>query len=299
MKLPQWYSDHIEAVDAALDKVLPEDHMEPRQLHAAMRYSVFPGGKRIRPAVVRASRSAVTGQRRSGDAPSEDPAIWPSVAIELIHCYSLVHDDLPCMDNDDFRRGKPSCHRAYGEARALLAGDALLTSAFEALASPGFLNAVGPKAACSCVAALASAAGSRGMIGGQMLDISPWPWPGYGTGKAEAVCRMEDLKTGKLFQCAAVMGGIVGGACEEELGILLELASDLGLAFQIRDDLEDAVSEGEGDQPGVLTAVVVWGADGAREQFEALIDAARTKCGVFGDAGSELMDIIDLVNREW
>lgn len=299
MKLPQWYSDFIEAVDAALDKILPGDDMEPKQLHAAMRYSVFPGGKRIRPAVVRAACSAVAGPRRGGDGLLEDPAIWPSVAIELIHCYSLIHDDLPCMDDDDFRRGKLSCHKAYGEATALLAGDGLLTLAFDALASPGFLDAVGPEAACSCVAGLASAAGSRGMIGGQMLDISPWPWPGYGIGKPEALREMEALKTGKLFQCAAVMGGIVGGACEEELGILSELACDLGLAFQIRDDLEDAASEGEGIQPGILTAVSAWGVDGAREQFVTLMDAARARCKVFENASSELMDIIDLVNREW
>jgi geranylgeranyl diphosphate synthase type II len=299
LSLPQWYSVFIEAVDAALDKVLPDGEIEPRQLHAAMRYSVFPGGKRIRPAVVCASRSAVAGPKRSGNSRSDDPAMWPSVAIELIHCYSLIHDDLPCMDNDDFRRGKPSCHKAYGEATALLAGDALLTLAFEALASPSFLDAVGPEPACSCVAALASAAGSRGMIGGQQLDISPWPWLEPGIGEPEALCLMEALKTGKLFQCAAVMGGIVGGACEEELGILSELASDLGLAFQIRDDLEDAVSEGEGAQPGIITAVSVWGVEGAQQHFVTLIDAARTKCRLLGNAGSELMDIIDLVNREW
>lgn len=299
MKLPQWYSDFIKAVDVALDKVLPEDDMAPTQLHAAMRYSVFPGGKRIRPAVVYASRCAVAGPNRSGNALSEDPAIWPSVAIELIHCYSLIHDDLPCMDDDDFRRGKPSCHKAYDEATALLAGDALLTLAFEVLASPGFLDAVGPKPACSCVAALASAAGSRGMIGGQQLDISPWPWPGFRIGEPEALCRMEVLKTGKLFQCAAVMGGIVGGACEEELGILSELASDLGLAFQIHDDLEDAVSEGEGAQPGIMTAVSVWGVEGATQKFEDLMDAARAKCRALGNADSELMNIIDLVDREW
>ncbi|MFY9134175.1 MAG: polyprenyl synthetase family protein [Bacillota bacterium] len=296
MRLPQWYSEFVEKVDAALDDVMPGGDVELRALHEAMRYSVFPGGKRIRPAMVRASCSAVA---RVHPSCHTDAVIWPSVALELVHCYSLIHDDLPCMDDDDYRRGKPSCHKAYGEAVALLAGDALLTLAFEVLTSNGFVDVVGPDATCSCVQALASAAGGNGMIGGQVLDISPWPWPGSERVDSGALCRMEMLKTGKLFECAAEMGGIVGGANAEELGVVCGIAADIGLAFQIRDDLEDADSQRDSGRSGFLTAVSVWGIDGARRQFAALMDSARTKCAVLGEAASELTDIIDIVDREW
>ena len=295
----EWLAQASQMVDEALDGLMPRGGAPPQALHAAMRYSVFPGGKRLRPALAVAAWEAVSGLRSAPDALPDGCralVIRAGAAVELVHCYSLIHDDLPCMDDDDFRRGRPSCHRAYGEAIALLAGDALLTLAFESLALPEFVEAVGPGRACLLARELAGAAGSLGMAGGQALELamSEQSWSGPLCEAEDALRRMESMKTGCLFEAAARMGGIVGGASGPEMDELSRLARRFGLAFQIRDDMEDAAGQDSGS--GRITAVSVWGLEGARDRFDSSIAAARRCAESFGEAGSRLRDLIDLIS---
>lgn len=297
--LPAWLTQVSQMVDAALDALMPSGNAAPQALHTAMRYSVFSGGKRLRPALAVAAFEAVCGFRAtSGAAPGDRHAlaIRAGAAVELIHCYSLIHDDLPCMDDDDMRRGRPSCHRAYGEAIALLAGDALLTLAFESLALPELVEAAGARRASLLVSELARAAGSLGMAGGQALElaISGQSRPGHLCEAADAVQRMESMKTGRLFEAAARMGGIVGGASDPEMEELSQFARHFGLAFQIRDDMEDAA--GQDAESGRITAVSVWGPEGARDRFHSSVAAARRRADSFGQAGSKLRDLLNLIS---
>jgi len=297
--LPAWLAQVSQMVDEALDDLMPSGSATPQALHMAMRYSVFPGGKRLRPALAVAAFEAVCGPRATADAAPGGRhalAIRAGAAVELIHCYSLIHDDLPCMDDDDMRRGRPSCHRAYGEAIALLAGDALLTLAFESLALPELVEAVGARRAGLLVGELAGAAGSLGMAGGQALElaISEQSWSGRLCEAADAVRRMECMKTGRLFEAAARMGGIVGGAGEPEMDELSRFSRHFGLAFQIRDDMEDAA--GQDAESRRITAVSVWGPKGARDRFDSTVAAARQCADSFGQAGSKLRDLVNLIS---
>ena len=293
-----WLAQVSQMVDAALDSVIPGCGAEPETLlRAAMRHAVFPGGKRLRPALAVAACEAALGL---GPRPENDirlaAVIRAGAAVELVHCYSLVHDDLPCMDDDDFRRGRPSCHSAFGEAVALLAGDALLTLAFELLMRPEFVEVAGADRACRCALELARAAGSAGMAGGQALELTMprQSWAGRLCEAAEAVQRMESMKTGCLFEAAARMGGIVGGADEPAMGALSRFACQFGLVFHIRDDVEGAVAKDA--ESGRITAVSVWGLEGAREQFGASMAQAAQLADVFGEAGSKLRDMVDLIS---
>lgn len=302
-----WLAQGSQMVDAALDALIPKSCTRPQALHAAMRYSVFPGGKRLRPALAVAAYEAVSGSGLASDALSGAAsdvaldgcvalAVRAGAAVELIHCYSLVHDDLPCMDDDDVRRGRPSCHRAHGEAVALLAGDALLTLAFESLARPEFVEAAGARRACLLVRELARAAGSLGMAGGQALELamSEQSWSGRLCEAAGAVQRMQSMKTGCLFEAAARMGGILGGASEPEMDELSRFACEFGLAFQIRDDMEDSASQDV--ESGRITAVSVWGLEGARDGLDASVAAAGRHADRFGEAGSKLRDLLNLIS---
>lgn len=314
MKGDSWLSQVTAEVNSALDRALPP--VIPSQgplssgLHSAMRYSVFPGGKRLRPALVYAASEAVRGvaplatgaERRISVNPDSlsrlgaNAAAWPAAAVELVHCYSLVHDDMPCMDDDDFRRGAPSCHRAFGEALGLLAGDALLTLAFQVLSDPCFVDLVGADRACACVRELSVAAGALGMAGGQALDIL-LP-PSCGADAEKTMTKMETLKTGKLIQCAVVMGGIIGGLAPGDADLkrtsaLARFGRDFGLAFQIRDDLEDAESQDE--EAGRLTSVSVWGKDAAAARLGCLAGSARDAATGFGELGDRMLYLVDLV----
>jgi geranylgeranyl pyrophosphate synthase len=227
-ELARW-ADRSEGV---LTACLPPAELEPRRLHLAMRYAVLGGGKRIRPALVYACGSAL-------GAPLEalDP---PAAAIELVHAYSLVHDDLPAMDDDDFRRGRPTCHRAFDEATAILAGDALQALAFGVLAGAA-LPARTRAAMCE---ALARAAGTAGMAGGQALDLAATATEL----DAEGVERMHRLKTGALIAAALHLGALAADAEAALIERLERFGHRLGLAFQIRDDLLD--EEGDPDRAG-------------------------------------------------
>jgi geranylgeranyl diphosphate synthase, type II len=269
----------VTEVETALDHLLPRADTRPTRLHAAMRYSLEAGGKRLRPVLV----LAATELFREG-SPNAD-ALPAAVAIECIHTYSLIHDDLPCMDNDDLRRGRPTVHKAFDEATALLAGDALLTHAFALLAT-GY--AAQPKLAQSLTAELADAAGSRRLIGGQMEDL-------LAEKKHDATAdELEFIhlnKTAAMIEAALVMGGLVGAANETQIAVLRRAGRGIGLAFQIVDDVLDATADsatlgktaGKDAKAGKTTYVKLHGIDAsrqiAREHSVAAIAALRSLPG--------------------
>jgi geranylgeranyl diphosphate synthase type II len=223
---------HLPLVEAELESLIPASDVEPSVLHGAMRHAMFPGGKRLRPIL------ALLAAEATGGDPAR--AVRPAAALELVHTYSLVHDDLPCMDDDALRRGRPTCHVAFGEANALLAGDALLTLAFEVVAEAG------PDA----VRALAAGAGSLGMVGGQVGDLEA-----EGLGEALTLDRLEwihDRKTGALIVASLEVGLHAGGGDPSALDAIRAYGRVIGRAFQVADDILDVVGTAEalGKMPG-------------------------------------------------
>src|SRR5256885_1120175 len=231
MKLPAFFDEDLQAVDAALQKLLPPETTPPSSIHTAMRYSVFAGGKRVRPILCLESARIFTADVSA--------SMYPACAIEFIHTYSLIHDDLPALDNDDLRRGKSTCHRQFGEATAILAGDVLQTLAFKAIADDGLLGA-GTRV--SIISLLAQAAGTpAGMVSGQQLDVEA-------EGKTLPIAEIEQIhrqKTGALFIASAKIGAIIGGAEDDEIAAVGEYSSRLGLLFQVTDDLLDVTQATE------------------------------------------------------
>jgi farnesyl diphosphate synthase len=269
-------------VEATLDALLPRPAGRHARVQEAMRYAVFAGGKRLRPFLV------LEGARLFG-AP-EAYALRAAAAIEVLHTYSLVHDDLPAMDDDDLRRGRPTTHRQFDEATAILAGDALLTFAFEVLADPATHDRA--EARSELVSLLAQAAGSDGMIGGQMIDIAA---PDLQLGPEEVI-DLQARKTGALFTFACLAGAIVGGASQREREALLSYSRDFGVAFQISDDLIDAEGSAElaGKQVGKdadlgkATLVSLWGIAAARAEAARLAERARDALSGFGPQADRL-----------
>lgn len=263
--------------ERALDARLPRADSAPARLHEAMRYVTLDGGKRVRASLVYATGAAVGAPDAALDA--------PACAVELIHAYSLVHDDLPCMDDDDLRRGKPTCHKRFDEATAILAGDALQALAFEVLAHEGTHG--DPAVRTALVAELAKAAGAQGMVGGQMLDLLAETQPDLSIG---AITRLQRLKTGALISFSCTAGAILGKAAEPLRVALAAYAHDLGLAFQIVDDLLDV----EGDaatlgkatnkdaDAGKATFVSILGLERARSQATLLAQQAAAHLEPFG-----------------
>jgi geranylgeranyl pyrophosphate synthase len=254
---------HVAAVERGLDLHLPPAATPPARLHAAMRYSLEAGGKRVRPVLVLAAAELFAPP----PAPAADPAALPAaVAVECLHTYSLIHDDLPCMDDDDLRRGRPTAHIQFDEATALLAGDALLTHAFALLA---VAYAATPALAHALVRELADAAGSRRLIGGQMEDL-------LAEKKADATAAELDFihlnKTAAMLEASLVLGGLVGGAALAHLDRLRAAGRHLGLAFQIVDDILDATADsatlgktaGKDARAGKTTYVSLHGLDASR-----------------------------------
>ena len=223
------YQTRIEGV---LDRILPTLDMEPSRLHEAMRYAVLDGGKRARPLLVYATGEAL-------DIPASVLDI-PAAAVELIHAYSLVHDDLPAMDDDDLRRGKPSCHRQYDEATAILVGDALQALAFQLLATAPELNSVSPSQRLRMIQQLGRASGSRGMVGGQAIDLAS---EGQQLSEAELE-NMHTHKTGALIRGSVLLAAYCSADIDDKhLSKLDYFAKCLGLAFQVQDDILDVVSD--------------------------------------------------------
>ncbi len=259
----------------------------PARLGAAMRHATLNGGKRFRPFLVLQS-AALFGL-------GAEDALDTAVAVELVHCYSLVHDDLPAMDDDALRRGRPTVHVAFDEATAILAGDGLLTLAFEVL-SRGALPC-GAKTRCALIAALAEAAGWQGMVGGQALDLAA---EGQPHASLEEITRIQALKTGALIRFAATAGARLAGAPEEALVALDAYGRALGLVFQIADDLLDV--EGSSAQlgkavakdaaAGKATFVSRLGVAGARDRLRALRDEAIAALAPFGEGGAMLAEAV-------
>lgn len=277
------------AVTEAMERLLPQSDFAERKLFDAMRYAALGGGKRVRPFLV-VSASQLFGV-------SEDCALRAAVAVECVHCYSLVHDDLPAMDNADLRRGRATVHKQFDEATAILAGDALLTLAFEILADPRTHE--DPKVRCALVTALAKASGVNGMVGGQMLDlIAESTELDIG-----AITRLQRMKTGELIAFSAEAGGILGKASTQHLSALRAYAHDLGLAFQIIDDLLDAEgteeevgkSVGRDAKAGKATFVTILGLDRARHQARLLSEQAIRHLSVFAGRAKALEEVARFV----
>ena len=277
------------AVDAALDALLPRAGGVEGRVAEAMRYATLNGGKRLRPFLV------VAGARLF--EVSEPSALRTAAAVEMIHCYSLVHDDLPAMDDDDVRRGQPSCHVAFDEATAILAGDALLTYAFEALSAPETHASAAVR--CELVRGLAVAAGCGGMVGGQMIDLLA----AESTLDIDGVTRLQKLKTGALIAFACEAGAILGEAGAEARVALAGYGHDLGLAFQIADDLldiegseaETGKAVGKDAAAGKATFVGLLGVDGARDRARVLVDRAVGRLARFGGRAARLEQIAHFV----
>lgn len=272
-------------VDRELEQILPPDDAFPNSIHQAMRYSVFAGGKRLRPILC-----AEAGRLLGADGPS---LLRIASALELVHTYSLIHDDLPALDNDDLRRGKPTCHRAFGESTAILTGDALLTLTYEVLAEPGLAS---PECQLRIIYELARATGTReGMVAGQVLDL-------------EATDQDVDPRTLELihsaktgaFICAAVRcGAIFAGASEIDLDRVTIYGRKIGLAFQIADDLLDVLGSsatlgktaGKDDEQRKATYPALYGIEESRLMARRLIEEACQSLEPYGTKASRLQEL--------
>lgn len=284
-----------ERLDTYLDATLPAAATHPAHLHEAMRYAVLGEGKRIRPTLVYAGGLAVGANQEALDAPAG--------AIEFIHAYSLIHDDLPAMDDDELRRGKPSCHCAFGEATAILAGDALQSLAFQVLAN-NTATGVTDSTRLKMIKTLALASGSRGMAGGQAIDLAA-------TGQVQNIAELEDMhihKTGALIRASLVLGALNGTDTDStQLGKLDHYAKCIGLAFQIRDDILDVEGEAStlGKNPGVdqsgekSTYPALMGLEAARQRADELHSEAMDSLEGF-DASADPLRLISLyiIERE-
>jgi farnesyl diphosphate synthase len=285
----EWIASHSERTELALDRLLDSAQTTPHRLHEAMRYAAQGGGKRIRPLLVYAA-----GQL-GNNAESSESLDAAAVAIECIHAYSLVHDDLPCMDDDDLRRGRPTVHKAFDEATALLVGDALQTRAFEILA-----NANGDtQVHLNMISALAAASGSRGMAGGQAIDLES-------VGKKldlDGLKQMHAMKTGALLSCAVELGGIAAYLNLTQMAHLKSYSKSLGLAFQIVDDVLDATADsqtlgktaGKDAAANKPTYVTLMGLDYAQKQAKELQETAIASLDSFGASAQALKDLALLV----
>jgi farnesyl diphosphate synthase len=278
-------------METVLDQLLPQPEGHQSVIMDAMRYAALGGGKRLRPFLM------VETARLFG---REDAPVWAAAAaLECLHVYSLVHDDLPCMDDDDMRRGKPTVHKKFNEAMAVLAGDGLLTQSFEIIANCG----AQPDVTMKLVSGLAKAGGTHGMIGGQVIDINVAE-----TDRDEAlITQLQDLKTGALIEYAVTTGAILGGANTKEYNALQAYALDIGLAFQIKDDILDVEGDaeivgkavGKDENLGKATFVSILGLKGAKEKAAEL--GARAKCHLdpFREKANILCDTVDFVlNRQ-
>jgi geranylgeranyl diphosphate synthase type II len=273
-----------ETVNAALRRLWEDHEPHPTRLVQAMRYPLEAGGKRVRPVLCIAASEAVGG--------SETDVLAAACALELIHTYSLIHDDLPAMDDDDLRRGKPTCHKAFDDATAILAGDALLTAAFEILATGGPHNSVDCSRYLEVVYLVARAAGYCGMVQGQMMDLSL-------EGKEitwQELERLQQLKTGALIEVSVRAGGILGGGNSQQIAALGAYGKHIGLAFQVADDILNVEGNpevlgkpvGSDEAHQKATGPSVLGLQQAKTYAEELVDRALEALRIFGEKGQPL-----------
>src|SRR5689334_5939999 len=289
MNLREYLVQQQQIVDAELDRLVPPEAAAPDTIHRAMRYSLFAGGKRIRPILaIEAGRSV-----------AENPAglVAAACALELVHTYSLIHDDLPALDNDDYRRGKLTSHKVFGEAMAILTGDALLTLAFQVLSE---LNAVAPERKVGMIAELATAAGTvGGMIGGQVADLE-------GEGRPPDAQLLETIhraKTGALLRASLRLGAIYAGAGERQYAALSCYGEHVGLAFQIVDDILDVEESsaalgktaGKDAAQHKITFPAVYGLDASRRMAQEECRRAHEVLQPFGGRAGRLHELADLI----
>lgn len=274
-------------VDRFLDQAAPPAAVPPTMLHDGLRYSLMAGGKRVRPILTIAAAEAIG---------TTTPGLMPvACSLELIHTYSLIHDDLPSMDNDDFRRGKPTNHKVYGEAMAILAGDALLTMAFDMISRPDLMKGCDPVRQVRIIQELASGSGSMGMVGGQVFDIQA-------ENQDIDLSTLQNIhkhKTGMLIRAAVRMGAIAAGASDRQLDDLTGYAEDIGLAFQIADDVLNVTGTRDelGKNPntdaerGKKTYPTFFGVDGARKLADDCVTRAINRLSSFGPPADPLREI--------
>lgn len=278
---------YLEEVEALLSAHVPQKEALQARLFEAERYSLLAGGKRVRPLLCGAF-CALCGAEAGH-------ALWFASAVEMIHTYSLIHDDLPCMDDDDLRRGRPSNHKVYGEALALLAGDGLLTKAFETIACPQARETCGNEAVARAVSCLAELAGDHGMVGGQVIDLSTENNEAAGLDVLQA---MDEGKTAALIEAACVLGCLAAHAGEEQIHAACVYAHGVGLAFQIRDDILDVIGDqaalgkktGVDAHNGRRTYVSLLGVEKAQQLVEEYTEQAIQALAVFPGDSSYLAD---------
>lgn len=289
MTFADWMRSVQDRTESALDRLLPLATRVPAHLHAAMRYATLGGGKRVRPLLCHGS-GAIFG----ADMPTLDAA---ASAVEMIHVYSLIHDDLPAMDNDTLRRGKPTCHIEFGEATALLAGDALQSHAFHVISQP--IAGLTPERQLSMCMVLANAAGAGGMAGGQAIDLQS-------VGKSLELPELElmhIMKTGALIRAAVVLGAHAGNASDEEIGHLTHYANRTGLLFQVIDDILDAEADtttlgktaGKDKAENKPTYVTLLGISKARHFAEELHQDGIEALAPFGKQAERLRELTDFI----
>ena len=293
MNLKTYLATRAAETDAAMDGFLPKAKARPATIHAAMRYCVFAGGKRLRPVLCLAAAEACGGEISN--------ALAPACAVELMHTYSLVHDDLPAMDDDDLRRGRPTCHKVYGEGMAVLCGDALLTESFIVLAQTAATKRYGTR---DYIAELAETGGSRKLIGGQVMDLE-------GEGKKltkRDLVRIHGAKTAALLTTSLRLGAMTANATPAKLAALTDFGHALGLAFQVIDDILDVTQSTEmlGKTAGKDQAVekstypAILGLDASRKEAARLTKAAMDALKPFGTKAARLEEIAShLLKREY
>jgi geranylgeranyl diphosphate synthase, type II len=288
MSLPAFFDEDRSAVDAALDRLMPGENTQPPSIHRAMRYSVQAGGKRVRPILCLESARIFTA--------NVAPVLPVACALEFIHTYSLIHDDLPALDNDDLRRGKPTCHKKFGEAAAILAGDALLTLAFETLANAS----IEPARRVAILSHVAASAGTvDGMVGGQVADLEA-------EGRAVQPAELEYIhrsKTAALIRASVVAGAIGGGADDEDVARLKRFGETIGWAFQVVDDILDveessaALGKTAGKDAAQQKATYpsLYGLEKSRQFAKELEDRAMAEIEPYGLRAARLRELAELI----
>ena len=284
MKLPDFFEADHAAIESALDRLLPPEATPPPSIHRAMRYSIFAGGKRIRPVLCLEAARMFTGNLEG--------AVCAGCALEFIHTYSLIHDDLPALDNDDLRRGKPTCHKQFGEAMAILAGDGLLTLAFETLSKAP----IPAERLLRVIQEISAAAGTvKGMVGGQVADVEAEGKPV----DAETLEYIHRAKTAALIRASATAGALAGRASDDDVARIRRFGEKIGWAFQVIDDILDVQESsaalgktaGKDQKQQKATYPALYGLEKSRETADRLCVEAMAELAPYGDRASKLREL--------